>query len=85
MHVGRSGAPGSATGPVSIEAPIAEIEKALNRDDIGAAAGAFASLPDAAKAEAKAFGATLSGLESARRASAALLTSAVPGLGHTKN
>jgi hypothetical protein len=64
---------------------VGKIETALAHDDIGAAADAFARLPDNAKAEAKAFGETLNRRRDAEKAAASLLSGAIAALGRAKN
>ena len=64
---------------------VGKIETALAHDDVGAAADAFARLPDNAKAEAKAFGETLNRRRDAEKAAASLLSGAIAALGRAKN
>lgn len=64
---------------------VGKIETALAHDDVGAAADAFARLPDNAKAEAKAFGEALNRRRDAEKAAASLLSGAIAALGRAKN
>jgi len=70
--------------PETLEGKIHRIDAALTHNDFAAAEAAFASLPDAAREDAKEFGETLRNRNDAAKAADALLHGAIAALGGVK-